>query len=275
MIETFDTKVVGTTFVPDLDLSSLSEGDRLVLAWEPANPHGARWKGDLAASVAVVHLESLRIIGHLRSIDSPAAWLVIDCLTHGGLAAAAVSELTGGTAAKQNRGINLQVQLFHPKKGEALVPVTLKKQSGLNLPHGRYYVLLDAVEEATLPNGEGGESDKIKWIFVIGDGAHKGELVNDFTNPTLSEKGQTFKHITALNGGVEPVIEDDYTLDVLIGNEAWMVVGYKTKPDGTKSTKTGVVRLEPVLRETPPSAPPPARKPAKAPPPRPADEIEI
>lgn len=274
MIETFDTKVVGTTFLPALDFSPLATGDPLSLAWEPANPRGARWKGDLAASVAVIHLESLQILGHLPSSDSPAAWLVIDCLTHGGLAAAAVSELTGGTAAKQNRGINVQVQLCWPRKGELLMPVTLKKQSGLNLAHGRYYVLLDAVEEATLPNGEGGEADKIKWILVIGDGAHKGEVVNDFTNPTLSEKGQTYKHITALNGGVEPEIEDDYTLDGLVGNEAWMIVGYKTKPDGTKSTKTGVVRLEPVLRETPPTTPP-ARKAAKAPPPRPAEEIEI
>ena len=52
------------------------------------------------------------------------------------------------------------------------------------------------------------------------------------------------------------------------------ILDYRARQPSIAAEQAERVRLEPVLRETPPTTPS-ARKAAKAPPPRPADEIEI
>lgn len=121
VLETFYTKVVGTTFRGAIPWGSLAAGDRLNLEWEPTNPHGPRHTdGKRAAAIKVVHARTGYHVGYhvgyLGSSDTSAAARI--CYYLDGIKAvshphtfATITEVTGGTIGKDNRGINIVVSV--------------------------------------------------------------------------------------------------------------------------------------------------------------------
>lgn len=106
----WNSKVVGTTFrQASFPLEELEAGEEVDLRWEPDNQHAPVEDG---RSIAVGVWARGEQIGYLPSTGSPTASLVAAHYRAGGLARATVEEVTGGTAGKANRGVNLRIKLL-------------------------------------------------------------------------------------------------------------------------------------------------------------------
>jgi len=119
--QTWPSKVVGTTYRPDIPWDRLKSGDRLELEWDRDNPNGPRFLERFAQAIRVIHRATGAFLGHLPSTKSSTAGKVCWHLYHLGVldgrdgdAFAAIAELTGGTEDKANRGINIQITLCAP-----------------------------------------------------------------------------------------------------------------------------------------------------------------
>ena len=108
----FHSKIVGTTFAPGFRLAveRLEVGDKLALDWDPKNVRGSRLTPDQGAAVRVSW--GNRHIGHLPDTGSATAQRVASHIREGGSAYAEITEITGGTAGKENRGVNILITLY-------------------------------------------------------------------------------------------------------------------------------------------------------------------
>ncbi len=124
--QNWKSKVVGTTHHDAIPWDRLQSGDRLDLEWDQQNPDGPRFLEKFAQAIQVIHRPTAAILGHLPSTKSATAGKVCWHLYHLGLldgrngeAFALITEITGGTEDKANRGINLEVTLC---AADGLVP---------------------------------------------------------------------------------------------------------------------------------------------------------
>ncbi|MBO9539658.1 hypothetical protein J7643_03600 [bacterium] len=120
--ESWPSKVVGTTHRSDIPWANLKPGDRLDLEWDYLNPKGPRYLEDLAQAIKVVHRDTDAFLGYLPATKSSTAGKVCAHLHRLGLvdgragdAFAIITEVTGGTEDKANRGINIQLTLCAPE----------------------------------------------------------------------------------------------------------------------------------------------------------------
>lgn len=120
--QSWPSKVVGTTHRSDIPWGNLKPGDRLELVWDTLNPNGPRFLENFAQAIKVVHRETGAFLGYLPATKSSTAGKVCWHLHRLGLidgragdAFAVITELTGGTEEKANRGINLQITLCAPE----------------------------------------------------------------------------------------------------------------------------------------------------------------
>lgn len=127
--QSWPSKIVGTTHLVDLPWERLAVGDRLDLEWDLENPNGPRYLDQLAQAIKVFHRDSGAFLGYLPATSSATAGRVCAHL-HGlglvdgraGDAFAVISELTGGTAEKTHRGINVQITLCAPEATASEAP---------------------------------------------------------------------------------------------------------------------------------------------------------
>jgi hypothetical protein len=119
--ESWHSKVVGTTYAKAIPWDRLKTGDHLDLEWDKGNPEGPRFLEKFAQAIKVIHRDTGALLGHLPSTKSATAGKVCWHLHHLGLpdgrqgeAFAVITELTGGTANKANRGINVEIMLCAP-----------------------------------------------------------------------------------------------------------------------------------------------------------------
>ena len=110
----FHTKVVGVTFDGRQEgLVGLEQGEELLLVREPDNPHHP-------GAIAVLRAGGVRI-GYLKRLIAAAIAPEID---RGANYGAVVSGLTGGTAEKASRGVNILVmRQGRPGSADALTVV--------------------------------------------------------------------------------------------------------------------------------------------------------
>lgn len=120
--ESWPSKVVGTTHRSEIPWGKLKEGDRLELVWDYLNPKGPRYLEEMAQAIKVVHRETGAFLGYLPATKSSTAGKVCAHFHRLGLvdgragdAFAVVTEVTGGTEAKANRGINIRITLCAPE----------------------------------------------------------------------------------------------------------------------------------------------------------------
>ncbi|MBU6429682.1 MAG: hypothetical protein KGR26_11760, partial [Cyanobacteria bacterium REEB65] len=124
--QNWKSKVVGTTHHDAIPWDRLQAGDRLDLEWDQQNPDGPRFLEQFAQAIKVIHRPTAVLLGHLPSTKSATAGKVCWHLYHLGIldgrngeAFALITEITGGTADKANRGINVEITLC---AADGLVP---------------------------------------------------------------------------------------------------------------------------------------------------------
>lgn len=124
--QNWKSKVVGTTHHDGIPWDRLKPGDHLDLEWDRQNPDGPRFLEQFAQAIKVIHRDTAVLLGHLPSTKSCTAGKVCWHFYHLGIldgrnggAFAVITEITGGTEDKENRGINIEITLC---AADGLVP---------------------------------------------------------------------------------------------------------------------------------------------------------